>query len=56
MYLASKRVAEFQGEKASETSFTEAMEAEKIHARLYQKAKQAVDGGEEIDSGSIQIC
>ena len=56
MYPAYKTVAEFQGEKGAEISFTWALEAEKIHASLYQKAKQAVDGGEDVDLGPIQIC
>jgi len=56
MYPAYKKVAEFQVEKAAETSFTWALEAEKIHASLYEKAKQSVDRGKDIDLGSIQIC
>ncbi len=56
MYPAYKNVAEFQGEKGAETSFTWALEAEKIHFTLYQKAKQAVDQGEDVDLGPIQIC
>lgn len=56
MYPAYKKVAEFQGEKAAEISFTWALEAEKIHASLYQKAKQAVDRGEDVELGPIQIC
>jgi rubrerythrin len=56
MYPAFKKVAEFQGEKAAEISFTWALEAEKIHAGLYQKAKQAVDRGKDVDLGPIQIC
>ncbi len=56
MYPAYKKVAEFQGEKAAEISFAWALEAEKIHASLYQKAKQAVDRGEDVELGPIQIC
>ncbi|MFX1487161.1 MAG: rubrerythrin family protein [Promethearchaeota archaeon] len=56
MYPAYKAVAEFQGEKGAETSFAWALEAEKIHASLYQKAKQAVDRGEDVDLGPVQIC
>jgi rubrerythrin len=56
MYPAYKKVAEFQKEKAAETSFTWALKAEKIHASLYQKAKQAVDRGKDVDLGPIQIC
>lgn len=56
MYPAYKTLAEFQGEKSAETSFAWALEAERIHAGLYQKAKQAVDRGEDVDLGAIQIC
>jgi len=56
MYPAYKTVAVAQGEKSAETSFTWALEAEKIHVGLYQKAKQAVDRGEDVDLRSIQIC
>ena len=56
MYPAYRAVAELQGEKGAETSFTWALEAEKVHASLFQKAKEAVDGGEDVDLGPIQIC
>lgn len=56
MYPAYKNVAQIQGERAAETSFTWALEAEKIHAGLFQKAKQAVDQGKDVDLGTIQIC
>jgi rubrerythrin len=56
MYPVYKAVAQFQGEKAAETSFTWALEAEKIHASLYKKAKQAVDQGKDVTLGPIQIC
>jgi len=51
MYPAYKKVAESQEEKAAETSFTWALEAEKFHASFYQKAKQAVDLGEDVNLG-----
>lgn len=56
MYPAYKAVAEFQGEKAAENSFTWALEAEKTHAGLFKKAKEAVDQGKDVDLGPIQIC
>jgi rubrerythrin len=56
MYPAYKKVAEFQGEKGAEMSFSWAWEAEKIHAGLYEKAKQAVDRGKDVELGPIQIC
>ena len=56
MYPAYRAVAQFQGEKAAETTFTWALEAEKIHASLYRKAKQAVDQGKDVTLGPVQIC
>ncbi len=56
MYPAYKKVAEAQGEKAAEQSFQWALEAERIHAALYQKAKQAADRGVDVELGRIQIC
>lgn len=56
MYPAYKTVAQFQTEKAAETSFAWALEAEKIHASLYRKAKQEVDQGKDASLGPIQIC
>jgi len=56
MYPAYKHVAESQGEKGAQISFTWALEAEKIHVGLYQKAKRAVDQGEDVSLGPIQIC
>jgi len=35
--------------------FSDEWGPEKIHATLYQKAKQAVDKGKDIDLGTIQI-
>lgn len=56
MYPTYKTVAESQGEKSAEISFTSALEAEKIHVQLYRKAKQAIDQGKDVDLGPIQIC
>jgi rubrerythrin len=56
MYPVYKAVAQFQGEKAAETSFSWALETEKIHASLYKKAKQAVDQGRDVDLGPIRVC
>jgi rubrerythrin len=56
MYPAYKAVAAAQGEKSAEISFTWALEAEKIHVALYQKAKKAVDSGKDVDLKPVQIC
>lgn len=56
MYPAYAEVAEMQEEKSAARSFKWALEAEKIHQELYTKAKEAVDGGNDIDLGPVQIC
>lgn len=56
MYPTYKQTAEFQDEKKAVVSFNYALEAEKIHARMYQDAKQVVDAGDDIELGPVQIC
>jgi rubrerythrin len=57
MYPAYIAIAEAQGEKQAAQSFRWAMEAEKIHAELYRKAKQAVDQGRDVEiDGYVWIC
>jgi rubrerythrin len=56
MYPVYLEAAEFQGEKGAGRSFHYALSAEKIHAAMYQEAKQAVDGGKDLDLGPVQIC
>jgi rubrerythrin len=56
MYPAYKAVAELQQERRAMQSMNFALEAEKIHAGMYQKAKQAVDGGSDIKLGDVFIC
>ena len=56
MYPAYNAVAELQGEKGAQRSIHFALEAEKIHAALYQEAKQAVDAGKDPQLGNIYIC
>lgn len=56
MYPAYRAVAVSQSEKAAEITFTWALEAEKMHAGLYMKAKQAIDSGKDPDLGPIQVC
>jgi len=45
-----------QGEKGAERSTKYALEAEKIHAALYSKAKQTVIEGKDIEIRKIYIC
>lgn len=56
MYPSYLKVAEEQDEKGAVRSFNWALEAEKIHQELYTKAKEAVDGGNDVDLGPVQIC
>ncbi len=56
MYPAYKAVAELQGEKGAERSTHYALEAEKIHADMYRKAKQAAEGGKDVELGTVYIC
>ncbi|MEM3542688.1 MAG: rubrerythrin family protein [Candidatus Methanomethylicia archaeon] len=56
MYPAYNTVAKMQNERGAERTTGWALEAEKIHSILYQKAKQAVDKGEDIAIGPIYIC
>jgi rubrerythrin len=56
MYPAYQAVAELQGEKRALTGIEYALAAEKIHAAMYQEAKDAVDGGHDVELGTVQIC
>jgi rubrerythrin len=56
MYPVFNQVAKFQGEKGAEGSTNWALQAERIHAGLYQKAKQAALEGKDIKIDKIQIC
>ncbi len=56
MYPAYIEVAKLQGEKRAEQSVRYALEAEKIHASMYQRAKKAVESGKDIELKNIYIC
>jgi len=56
MYPVYLEAAKFQGEKGAARSFHYAVSAEKIHAAMYQEAKQAVDAGKDVELGPVQIC
>jgi rubrerythrin len=56
MYPVYVEAATAQGEKGALRSFKYALSAEKIHAAMYQEAKQAVDGGKDLELGPVQIC
>jgi rubrerythrin len=56
MYPVYLEGAKFQQEKGAARSFTYALEGEKTHAALFQKAKAAVDAGKDIALGPVQVC
>lgn len=56
MYPAYLKEAQEQGEKAAEQSTHYALEAEKIHARMYAQAKDAAGTGKDIALKEVYIC
>ena len=56
MYPAYLKVAETQGEKKALRSMNWAIEAEKVHAKLYADAKQSVDAGRDMAAADIWVC
>ena len=56
MYPAFIRKAEEEQEKGAETMTKWALEAEKVHAELYQKAKEAVEKGQDIEFKPVHVC
>lgn len=56
MYPAYEQTAQLQEEKGAQRSFHYALTAEKIHAAMYEQAKQAVDSGKDIELGTVQVC
>ena len=56
MYPVYLETARFQGEKGAERSFHYALEAEKLHAVLFQNAKEAARGGKDLEFETVNIC
>ncbi|MGC9529818.1 MAG: rubrerythrin family protein [Candidatus Bipolaricaulaceae bacterium] len=56
MYPVYNNTAQFQGVPGAARSTHFAMEAEKIHARMYREAKDAAQAGEDVDLGTVYIC
>ena len=56
MYPAFEAVAKLQEEKRAVRSNQWALEAEKVHAGLYEQARQAVLAGKDAEVGDIHIC
>jgi len=56
MYPAYIAVAEMQEEKEAVRAMKYAIEAEKIHAELFTKAKEAVDQGKDLEAEQVLLC
>lgn len=56
MYPVYLNAARFQNEPGAERSFHFALEAEKIHAKLFQQAQDAAKEGKDIELKHIYIC
>ncbi len=56
MYPGYDAVAKLQEEHGARTSYRFALEAERIHAELYRRAREAVERGEDPDIKKVWIC
>lgn len=56
MYPTYIEVAKFQEEKGAQRSFEWSYATEKEHRKFFQRAKDAVDQGRDVEIGPIQIC
>ena len=56
MYPAYRAVAELQDEKGAQRSTDWALQTEKIHAAMYQRARKAVETGKDIELKDMYIC
>ena len=56
MYPVYENAAQFQEEKDAVRSMHFAIEAEKIHADMYKKAKELIEQGEDYPAKNIYIC
>lgn len=56
MYPAYIAVAELQGEEKAQQSMQHALEAEKTHRALYDKAKAVVEAGGDLGEDEMHVC
>jgi rubrerythrin len=56
MYPVYHHTAQFQNEKGAERSFHFALEAEKIHARLFRQAQDSAKAGQDIQIKTVNVC
>lgn len=56
MYPSYMAVAELQAEKKAQRSMNAALEAEKVHSRLYRKASAELSAGKDISEAAYYVC
>lgn len=56
MYPVYLETARFQKEPGAEKAFHYALEAEKIHAKLFKDAQDVAKQGKDMDIGSVYVC
>lgn len=56
MYPVYLETARFQKEKGAERAFHFALEAEKIHVKLFQQAQEVAKQGKDMELGTVYIC
>ncbi|MGQ9719620.1 MAG: rubrerythrin family protein [Nitrososphaerales archaeon] len=56
MYPAYKAVAELEGEEGAQRSIYWALQAEKVHSSMYQRARQVVESEKDIELRPVYIC
>jgi len=56
MYPAYDAIAKLQGERGAEQAIHYAIEAEKIHAKLYEDARKRVEEQKDAEIDEIYIC
>ncbi|AUS97985.1 Rubrerythrin-2 [Clostridium thermosuccinogenes] len=56
MYPVYLNAAIFQQEKDAERAFRFALEAEKIHVKLFQEAQVAAKQGKDMELGPVYVC
>lgn len=56
MYPTYIEVAKFQGERGAQRSFEWSYSTEKLHKELFEKARGAVEKGEDVELKAVQVC
>lgn len=56
MYPVYLNTAQFQNEPGAERAFRYALEAEKIHAKMFKAAQDAAKEGKDMELGKVHIC